>query len=268
MARTFTALSAAFLILTGARFQDEKKPDAAAADDAAKAAVKAFKEKWSKARTESDFSDAITVLKDAEPHRLVRGELIIVLEGRTPPVVRTDAVSGLGKYKKDAIVCDALIRRAREERKPEALDLRKRCLRTFGDIAPFAKSVDLLPILSDPDFAIVREAIEAAEEIKSVRVLPQLMALYGELDRIRDDDGGEQGPGVPGAGGPAEDKNSKRKKKEELLEPTKKAIAAIWTKIDKRTFKTYTEANRAMGQSRAEIKKAQEKEEEEDKKQP
>jgi hypothetical protein len=266
MARTFTALSAALLILTGARFQDEKKPEAATADDAAKAVVKAFKEKWSKSRTESDFSDAITILKDAEPHRLVRSEILTVLEGRTPPVVRIDAVSALGKYKKDPIACDALIRRAREERKPEALDLRKRCLRTFGDIAPFAKSVDLLPLFSDPELSVVREAIEAAEEIKSVRILPQLMALYGELDRIRDDDGGEQGPGVPGGGGPAEDKNSKRKRKEELLEPTRKAIASIWSKIDKRTFKNYTEANRAMGQSRADIKKAQEKEEEEDKK--
>ena len=266
MARTLTALSAALLILTGARFQEETKPDAAAADDAAKAAVKAFKEKWSKARSEADFSDALSGLKAAEPHRLIRGELVTVLEGRTPPVVRIDAVSGLGKYKKDPIACDALLRRAREERKPESLDLRKKCLRTFGDIAPFAKSVDLLPLFSDPELSIVREAIEATEAIKSVRVLPQLMALYGELDRIRDDDGGEQGPGVPGAGGPAEDKNSKRKKKEELLEPTKKAIASIWSKVDKKTFKNYTEANRALGQSRAEIKKVQEQEEAEDKK--
>ena len=136
--------------------------------------------------------------------------------------MRTAAADGLREYKKDVGVCASLLRHARTEKgtEQEVLDLRKRCLRSYGAIAPFAKSVDLEILFSDPDPIIGREAVEAVEMIKSVRMLPRLLALFGELERIRDDDGKDPGPEVPGGPPKQGDNNSRRKRKEVMLDPT------------------------------------------------
>ncbi len=276
------ALIAALLFLPAAAFQEppkddkeKKKEEQQKLDDEAKAAVKAFQDKRKKAKTEDEVIDAMAPLKEAKPHRLVRAELFSILGGKLPYPIRTEAAAYLKAYRKDILVCDTVLKVAKAERIPDSVDLRKRCLRTFAEIAPFAKSVDLQHLFSDVELKVAREAIEAAETMKSVRMLPSLVALWGELDRIREDDGGKDpGPGgggqeLPGGGGgPKEGDNSaKKKRKEELLDPAKKAVASLFGKVDSKIpVKTYTEANKGLQENRAKIKKIQDEEDEKDRK--
>ena len=277
MARFIVALLAALILLpaagpqeTPADDKEAKKQEQQKADDEAKAALKAYQEKRKKVKVQDDFIEAIGLLKEAKPHKLIRTELLSILDSKFPPVVRIEAVAALAGYKKDTTVCEALQRHARDERgkEKEIVDLRKKCIRTFGEIAPFGKSKDLHILFSDLDTAIAREAIDAVENIKSVRMLPQLLALLSELERIRGDDGGERGPEVPGGGGGGPnqgDKDSKKKRKDDLESPTLKAINTIWGKVDsKKTFKNYTEANKGVGDKKAEIKKIQDEEDAKD----
>jgi hypothetical protein len=274
MARFTVALLAALVFLPAFALQDptddkdKKKAEQAKADEDAKAVVKAYKEKRGKAKNQDDVIEAIALLKEAKPHKLVRQEIFAVLDSKLPAMVRIDAAAALGGYKKDADACASLLRHAREERGPEALDLRKKCIRTFGDIAPFGKSKDLAILFPEQDSTIAREAVEAVENIKSVRMLQPLLGLLGELERIRDDEGKDPGPETPGGGGPGPgqgDNNSKRKRKEDLEKPTLKAINTIFGKVDsKKTFKNSTEAVRGIGEKRAEVKKIQDEEDAKD----
>ncbi len=277
MSRPLAALIAALLALPAAGLQDnpgggqeDKKEEQQKKEDEAKAVLKAYREKRQKVKKEEDLIDAIGVLKEAKPHRLIRTELIALLEGTTlPRAVRIEAASALGDYKRDPVACDALVRRVRQERGDEATDLRRKCLGSFGVIAPFGKSVDVQFVFSDPDHAVAREAVDAVERIRSVRMLKPLCDLLGELERIRDDDGRDPGPDVPGGGAPPQqgDNNTKRKRKEVLLDPTLKAVNSLYAKIDsKKTFKNYTEAVRAVSDHRAKLKEVQEAEDKEDKK--
>jgi hypothetical protein len=268
MSRTVVTLLAALILLPAAAFQDPpaddkeaKKQEQQKADDEAKAALKAYQDKRKHPKSMDDVIEAIDILKKAKPHKLIRAELLSILGSKLPPLVRIEAVAAFAEYKKDTTVCEALQRHAREERgkDKDILDLRKKCIRTFGDIAPYGKSKDMYILFSDLDTTIAREAIDAVESIKSVRMLQPLLALLAELERIREDEGGERGPGVPdgGAGGPNQgDNNSKKKRKDDLQNPTLKAINTIWGKVDsKKTFKNYTEAVKGVGEKKAEIKK-------------
>lgn len=279
MARFMVALLAALILLPAAGPQetpedkDKKKQEQQKADDEAKAALKAYQDKRKKVKSQDDLAEAIAVLKEAKPHKLIRTELISLLDSKLPAPVRVEAAAALGEYKKDTTACEALQRHARDERgkEKEVVDLRKKCIRTFGDIALFGKSKDLQILFSDLDTAIAREAIDAVESIKSVRMLQPLLALLAELERIREDEGGEKGPPEPpggggGSGGPNQgDKDSKKKRKDDLQNPTLKAINTIWGKVDsKKTFKNYTEANKGVGEKKAEIKKILEEEDAKD----
>ena len=277
MIRIVVTLLAALILLPAAGPQEApaddkeaKKQEQQKADDEAKAALKAYQDKRKNPKSMDDVIEAIDILKKAKPHKLIRAELISVLGSKLPPTVRIEAAAAFTEYKKDTTVCETLLRHAREERgkDKDVLDLRKKCIRTFGDIAPFGKSKDLHILFSDLDTAIAREAIDAVENIKSVRMFGPLLALLAELERIRGDDGGDRGPEVPGGGGGGPnqgDKDSKKKRKDDLENPTLKAINTIWGKVDsKKTFKNYTEANKGVSEKKAEIKKIQDEEDAKD----
>ena len=270
MSKLQAALIAALLFLPAAAFpqdpkKDDKKLEGQQAEDDAKAALKTYREKRNKAKKEEEIVDAIASLKEAKPHKLIRAELISILDGKLSPAVRVEAVIVLGEYKKDTVACDALKGHARSERGADVVALRRKCLTSFGNIAPFGKAGDLQILFSDPDNSVAREAIEAVESIKSVRMLKSLIDLLGELERIREDDGKDPGPPVPGAPPKQDDNNSKRKRKQDLLEPTKKAVNTLWGKIDsKKRLKDYTEANRAFGDHQGDLRKIQAEEDKED----
>ena len=278
MTRPLAALIAAILFLPAAGLQEgpngdkeKEKQELQKREEEAKAALKAYREKRTKSKSEDDVISAIGLLKDAKPHKLIRTELLSLLNNNLPPKIRIEAAESLGEYKKDPIACDGLLQVAKSARGDDLVDLRKECLRRFGNIAPFGKSVDLRNFFSEPDTVVAREAIGAVESIKSVRMLASLVALLGELERIREDDGKDPGkdpgPEVPGGGQKQGDNNSQRKRKTDLLEPTKKAINTIYGKHDpKKQLKDYTEANRAVADARAELRKIQDQEDAEDKK--
>ena len=272
MMRTLALLFAALIVLPAASLQDPpedkeaKKVEAAKAEEEAKAALKSFREKRVKAKTEADVIECMEILKEAKPHKLIRTELIQNLTNRGLKMkVRIEAADILRKYKKDPVACDALFRTAKSERGPDLRDLRKASLRSYGAIAPFGKSVDLKDLFPDVDTAVAREAIEAVESIKSVRMLKPLLDLLGELERIREDDGGDRGPPVPDGTPGQGDNNSKRDRKKELLDPTKDAINTLWAKHNsQKKLKDYTEANRAVADARADLKKIQDEEDKQD----
>src|SRR5262245_40727342 len=139
MKRLPAALIAALCLLPAAGFQDptddkeKKKEEQKQREDEAKAALKAFSDKRKKSKTEEELVDAMTVLKEAKPHRLIETELLSILTGKLPYPVRTESAAILKAYKKDVHACDVLIKVAKAERIQESTDLRKRCLRTFGE---------------------------------------------------------------------------------------------------------------------------------------
>src|ERR687891_394954 len=104
MTRTLTALLAALIILPGATFQEEAKSDKEKAreeakkrDDDAKAAIKAYKELRSKAKTPDDVIEAIQKLENTDPHPLIRTELANLLQGDPSVDVRIAAAAALGR---------------------------------------------------------------------------------------------------------------------------------------------------------------------------
>ena len=259
-------LAAVLFALTAAAFQEspeDKKQREQKEETEAKAAIAKYKDARKKSHKEEEVIEAISILGDAAPHRLVRNELVNVLvETRLRPTARIDAAAALGKYKKDVGACDALHKRAREERAKEAQDFRKRCLKSFGEIAPFAKAVDLEEFFGNPDHGVARASIEAAETIGSVRMLPPLVALLSELERIRED-GAPEGPGeLPG--NKAGD-DSKRERKKELLDPTRAAVKTIWAKVDSTVqIKDSSDAFKVLNERRAAIAKVRKEEDEKD----
>ncbi len=273
MTKTLAALIAALLILPGAAPQDESKSDKEKAkeeakkrDDDAKAALKAYRELRSKAKSADDVIEALQKLEDAEAHPMIRSELANVLQGDRSIDVRIAAAAALKKFKKDVSACDLLLNNARSQ-KDEGL--KKRCIQVFGAIAPFGKSPDLQKtFFNDDNNAIVKEAIEAIEQINSIRMLKPLVDLLGELEQIKEDKGDQGGGGPPLPGVPQGDStnNQRVKRKKELTEPVRKAINYLYKKHDSKTkLNNYTDANTALQRNKSYLLKIQDAEDREDK---
>ncbi|HEU4338981.1 MAG TPA: hypothetical protein VFS19_02845 [Planctomycetota bacterium] len=237
------------LLLSWAAVQDPAKQ---AADEAAAAVVKDYKDKRAKARKDEEVKAAILQLTKANPHPLIRSELISVLDSRLHPDLRLGAAEALGGYAKDRTACNALIPGAYEGRGREMSELRKRCLRAFGAIAPHARSTDLQALFSDPDVWVCREAVVSAGRIRSVRMLGPLVSLLGELERIRDDDI-DRGPNPR----PPKVDHVKLRRKRELMQPVREALQLIWSKVNaKIRIVIYIQVERLLSEYRADIQKA------------
>lgn len=233
--------------------------DPAAGDEEAKAILKDYKEKRKNARKAEEISAALSLLNKADPHPLIRAELVSQLESHLPPALRFPVAEALGRYSKDRRACDALIRLAREDRGKERFDLRKRCLRSFAEIAPFGRSTDLLALFYDPDPAIARAAVDAARRIASVRMLGPLVELLGELERIRDGDPGDCGPDQRAGDDP------KRRRRRELIEPIREAMQRIWMKVGvKGRLLNYTDASRLLAERREDLRRVRMEEDKRD----
>ena len=276
MTRTLAALIAALLVLPAAMPQDDPKDDKEKAkaeakkrDEAAQATLKEYREAKAKARSADDTIEAVQKLGEAEPHPLLRNEILNVLQTDRSIDVRLAAAGSLGKYKRDVAACEALLRNARAQ-KDQLLKLK--CMQKFGAIAPFYKSLDLKSFFDDEDIAMTKEAISAIEAINSVRMLRPLVDLLSELEQIREDKDGSQGGGQgvpPPPGVPAGSSNSteqKQKRKKELTAPTRMAINTLWKKYDSKTkLNDSTQANAALARNRSFIQKIQDQEDREDK---
>jgi len=268
MTTSRAALMAAILFLPAASFQadaaekEKARQEQKKKEDEAKAALKIYRDERAKAKETDDQVRAVDKLGESEPHPLIRTELLAVLNGTAADPIRTAAAEALHKYKKDPAVCDALIRHAKSR---EGADLRKRCLRSFGAIAPFGKSTELQTLFNEDDSTVAHQAVDAVDAIGSVRMLKPLVDLLGELERISENRSPE-GPPVPGGPGKGESGNDHRiQRKKELLDPTRSAIAKMWTQHGLgKAPKDATEANAVLAANRPKLKKSQEDEDAQD----
>jgi len=271
MVKSLALLFAALLALPGAAPQDDKekaKQEAKEKEDSAKKALEAYRAACAKAKNPEDVIMAIQdKLESADPHPLIHSELVSLLGNHRSIDVRLEAVSALGKYKKDPEAGRVLLANARAQKDEQ---LQKKCLEKFGAVALHRMAMDLKPWFTAENTGLVREAIEAIEEINSVRMLRPLVEFLGELESIREDQnsgsgGGSYGPPPPGVpqGNSSQDQKVKRKK--DLIDPVRKAINTLWKKYDaKLKTNTYKEANANLQRYETFLKKIQAEEDKED----
>jgi len=268
MTRTMALLFAAFAALPGALAQEGPKDDKEKARKAEAAAKKAIDAYRSVKATTPD--EAVAAIRDhldgADLHPLIRSTLTHVLQNHPFIDARIAAVDALGRYKKDKEAARILMQNSKLQKDVE---LQKKCLRRFGAVAPYGMSVELKWWFPNENHALAREAIEAAEAVNSIRMLQPLVELLGELERINDKEAQDPGqdpplPGVP-EGTPKNSNYEKVKRKKELIDPTRKAVNALWKKHDSNApLNTYDAAAKALLANKKQLLAIQEQEDLED----
>jgi hypothetical protein len=275
MVKSLALLFAALLALPAAASQEDPKAEKEKAkqearerEDAARKALEAYRAACAKAKNPEDIIMAIQdKLESAEPHPLIRSELINVLGNHRSIDVRMEAAAGLGKYKKDAEAGRVLLANSKAQRDEQ---LQKKCIEKFGVVALHRMAPDLKSWFSSDNTSLAREAIEAVEEINSVRMLRPLIELLGELESIREDkdgsgSGGSYGPPPPGVPQGNSSADQKLKRKRDLIDSVRKAINTLWKKYDpKLKTNTYKEANANLQRYDTFLKKIQVEEDKED----
>lgn len=254
MMRTTAWLVAAMLPLSGAQAQDDPKGDKEKAEAAAKKALDAYRADVAKATTPGAAVMAITNhLHGAAPHPLIRATLASVLNGHPFVDAQIAAADALGKYKKDREAAHILMQNAKLQKEDE---LRRKCLRRFGEVAPYGMSGELTSWFSNGNPDLAGEAIQAAAAVNSVRMLGPLIDLLDELESTSEEKfkNSIQEPPLPGAPGgtPMDTRNQKWVRKKKLTDPTRKAINALWRKVDPNAppLKLHKEALGALQQNR------------------
>jgi len=281
MVRSLTMLLALHFALSGAvqddpkkAAEEKKKQEEKMAEEAAKKAIEAYKKDRAKAKNPGDIADAIDKnLGDAEAHKLIRDLLQSILSD--PNVdVRIAAVDALGdkKWKYDREAAKILIGAANSQRDQ---DTKKKCLVKFGNIAPYSMAVELKPWLRNDDIKLASEAIDACREIKSLRMLAEMVNLLGELDAIKKDQkpkdpGGSYGPPPPGVPpGTPSNSDEKVKRKDDLTPRVISCINELWKKYDAAIkTNTYVEANKQLNKHKPFFQKILDQEAVEEKKGP
>ncbi len=274
---------AALLSFAGAHAQDDpkaeaekKKQEEKAKEEEAKKVVEAFKKEFAKAKNAGEMASAIeNNLKDVVPHAIIRTQLQQLIANANPDV-RIAAVEALGssKWKGDKDAATILYNTANGTPIKD-LDFKVKCIYRFGKVAPFSMATKLKPWFESESIEIVKEAVDAAKEINSLRIQRDLIALLGKLDAIREDkkkndqSGGSYGPpppGVPSGTPQSNQADEKIKMKKEVTPVVMSAINQLWKKYDdKLKTNSYVEANKAMSKNDPFIKKVVEQEDKEEK---
>lgn len=273
------AFAFAALIALGAAAQDDPKAEAEkrkqeekAKEEAAKKAVAEFQKEFGKAKNAGEQTSALDILRDAEPHKIIRTTLAGLI-GYPNPDVRAEVVAVLGssKWKFDREAADLLLGTANRTPVKE-LDFKTKCIFRFGKIAPYSYAPKLKNMLDSDTIEIVKEAVDACKEINSVRSLPDLISLLGKLDAIREDkkdpSQGSYGPPPPGVpqGQNPNQQDQKAKMKKEVTPLVTSAINSLLKKYDdKAKANTYVEANKFYNKNKQFIDKLIPKEDREEK---
>jgi hypothetical protein len=232
--------AAVWLVLAAAAFaqseEDKKK------EEEAKAKIADFKKELKTAKTDKDVARAIDGL-GALQHPKILTELKSYL-GKTTEVA-VAAAEQLGKYKKDKDAAEALVGAAGGSRDKEA---QVKCIRYAGDTEYKGIISKLAGLYRQKEIDAAKEAVDSTGKIKSKDGIEPLLALWRELDGIREEKSGGSsigggsplGGGVTGAGGVGQSMQDEQIKRKRDLTP---AVESALKKITGEEFKDLRAAN-------------------------
>lgn len=208
--------------------QDDKQ-----AEEEAKKKIEEFRATIKKAKSESDFVEAINTLGETQ-HPKILAELKTYL-GKPSTEIRLAVAEQLAKYKKSKEAGEALIKTALALG-PKEKDVASKLIAFSADTEAKELAKQYVNLFRHKDLEIARAAVDGCGKVKSKDAVDPLIKLVIDLENVKEDSsGGVGGPSMPGPGGGGtaqEDEQVKRKR--ELLQPAFSALRDItdekWTK--------------------------------------
>ena len=222
--------------------QEAKNPDEEKKkDDEAKARIVEFN-KEIKGKTGKDIADKIASVLGSLKHPKVFSELKGYLKHPTPDVAIEAAVQ-ISKYEKDKDAAEALVNGVSLRRDK---DVMVKFVRYAGDVGYRGITKQLVGLTRHKETDVAREAVDSMAKLRSKDSIDPLIALWKDLDQIRDDKdtggaGGGLGGGLGGVGGvnPANTLQDEQKKRKNDMTP---AVETALEKISGEDFKNQKEA--------------------------
>ena len=229
----------ALVVAVPAWAQDANKEEEKKKDDEAKARIAEFN-KEIKGKQGKDIADKIASVLGSLKHPKVLSELKNYLKHPTPDVCIEAAVQ-ISKYEKDKDAAEALVNGVNLRRDKDPMI---KFTRYAGDVGYKGISKQLVGLTRHKDTDVAREAVDSLAKLRTKDSIDPLLALWKDLDQIRDDkDTG--GGGVGGLGGgiggvnPTNTLADEQKKRKSDLTP---AVETALEKISGEDFKTLKEA--------------------------
>ena len=229
----------AVLFLSGlGMVQDDPKEEAKKKDDEAKAKIVEFKKELKTCRDDKDRARAMGALGGLQ-HPRVLEELKGYLKYPTSDVAIA-AAEQIGKFAKDKDAAEALMAGAGMRRDKDTII---KCLRYAGDVGLRSIVPKLLGYFKHKDADIAREAVDSCAKLKAGVAIDPLLALWRELDQIKDEkDQGGLGAGLGGGGLTGTNTfGDEQKVRKTSLTP---AVEGALDKITGESFKSYDEAQK------------------------
>lgn len=245
-----TTVFALILASVAAAQDDDKKK----AEDEAKAKIAEFKKELKGAKSEKDIVRALENLGELQ-HPKVMAELKNYL-GRSPDEAAA-AAELIGKYKKDKDAADTLMNAAGARRDKDTI---VKCLRYAGDTEFKPIVGKLTAYFKNKDTDVAKEAVDSCAKVKSKDAIDPLLALWRELDNIKEEKadkggiggiGGVGGGGLTGTGGVGASMQEEQLKRKQSLTP---AVESALAKISGEDFKDLKAANDWWRRARATFK--------------
>ena len=239
----------ALILAAAAAAQDD---DPKKKDEEAKAKIADFKKELKGAKTEKDVARALENLGELQ-HPKVLAELRNYL-GRGAEEAAM-AAEMIGKYKKDKEAAETLMNAAGARRDKDSI---VKCLRYAGDTEFKGIVPKLTNYFRNKESDIAKEAVDSCAKIKSKDAIDPLLALWRELDNIKEEKadkggglGGIGGGGLTGTGGVGASMQEEQLKRKQSLTP---AVESALHKISGEDFKDLRAANDWWRRARATFK--------------
>lgn len=216
--------------------------DAKKKDEEAKAKIAEFKKELKTAKAQKDVARALEGLGSLQ-HPKVLAELKSYLT--KSPEIAIAAAEQIGKYKKEKDAAECLIAASGSRDK----DVAVKCVRYAGDVEFKGIVPKLANLFRHKEVDVAREAVDSCAKIRSKDAIDPLLALWRELDGIKEDTtnsggggglGGLGGGGITGAGGVGQSYQDEQLKRKRDLTP---AAETALRKITGEDFKDLRAAN-------------------------
>jgi hypothetical protein len=183
-------LALALALPLAAQEADKKK-----AEEDAKAKIAEFKKALKGAKTEADVARTIEEHLGELQHPRIIAELKLFL-GRSADLAAA-AGQQLAKYKNNKEAAETLVTAAAARKDKEGII---KCLRYAGDTGCKAVAPKLVGYFKHREVDVAREAIDSSAKLRSAVSIDPLIALWRELDGIRDERKDSGGLGDLGGG--------------------------------------------------------------------